>query len=281
MARRRLLVIAVELLCGCAIIAAGCARHASQATSTSAGATLPGSQSTTAVSSVATSASVADAMLTTTTATATTTTTTTTTPPTTAPKAPSGGSSGTAATNATAGGGSNSSDSIATTTTADDTQSSVTVITIISRELDLTWSPAEAPPDSIKQQISDTLTRLGVHALFPSPAPDVIVDALTGSIWVTRTVPTNHVTALVEVWRAEARQPLMGVSSLESAWAVSPNDDWSEVQVRGESGRYYQNGAGLTFLRWEEGDQTYSATFGDELTLDQAIAWLGSWYILP
>jgi hypothetical protein len=166
-----------------------------------------------------------------------------------------------------------------TTTSSGSTASGDTpVVTGISMDLDLTWSPPEAIPDPDRRTISDTLDHYGVQALFPSPAPDVVDGPLSGGVWVTRTVPTDFVDVTVFV-RNEDGQPLLSVTSGDSTWTGS--EDWAEVQVRGEPGRFYDNSVGVRFLTWKEGGRTYSVEFGDLLTLDQATTWLDSWYTLP
>jgi hypothetical protein len=152
------------------------------------------------------------------------------------------------------------------------------LVTDIALELDLTWSPPEVLPDSYKLTISDTLSYYGVRALFPSAAPDFVDGALSGGLWVTRTIPTNYVTVSVFV-RTEDGQPLLSVSSGDSTWTYG--EDWSEVRVRGISGRFYDNCAGVKFLTWKEGGRTYSVEFGNSLSLERATAWLASWRTLP
>ncbi len=165
-----------------------------------------------------------------------------------------------------------------TTTSSASDGSNGAPVTDIAFELDLTWSPPEALSDPDRRTISDTLSYYGVQALFPSPAPDAVDGPLSGGLWLTRTIPTNYVDVIVFV-RTEDGQPLLSVTSGDSTWTGS--EDWSEVQVRGKSGRFYDNSVGVKFLTWKEGGRTYSVEFGHLLSLEQATAWLDSWYTLP
>jgi hypothetical protein len=153
-----------------------------------------------------------------------------------------------------------------------------TLVTDLLFELDLTWSPPEALPDSDRRTISDALRYYSVQALFPSPAPDIVAGPLSAGLWVTRTVPTNLVSVSVFVRTADG-QPFLSVTSADSTWAESAG--WLEVQVRGASGRFHDNSVGVRFLTWEQGGRTYNVDFGNSLSLEQATAWLASWYTLP
>jgi hypothetical protein len=163
-----------------------------------------------------------------------------------------------------------------TSSAADD--SDAPLVTDIALELNLTWSPPEVLSDSDRRTISDTLSYYGAQALFPSPAPDFVHGALSGGLWVTQTIPTHYVTVVVFV-RTEDGQPLLSVSSGDSTWTDA--EGWSQVQIRGTSGRFYDNSAGVEFLTWNEGGRTYSVEFGDSLSLEQAATWLASWRTLP
>jgi hypothetical protein len=123
-------------------------------------------------------------------------------------------------------------------------------VTNINWELDLTWSPPEALPDSQKRTICDSLNYYGVQALFPSPAPGGVGGPTSAGLWLTRTIPTNIVEVSVFVGTKDGN-PLLSVRSGDSTWADSEN--WAEVPVRGNTGRFTANSAGLTFLTWKEG----------------------------
>jgi hypothetical protein len=153
-----------------------------------------------------------------------------------------------------------------------------TMITDISFVLDLSWSPPEALPAGDEQTIRTSLGYYGVEALFPSPVPVVTGGPFSAGLWLTRTIPTNHISVSVLVRGADG-QPILSVTSGDSTWAGS--DDWSRVDVRGQPGRFYDNGAGVKFLAWQEAERTYSVDFGRAISLEQVVAWLGSWYRLP
>jgi hypothetical protein len=113
--------------------------------------------------------------------------------------------------------------------------------------------------------------------LFPSQAPVAEPGSVTVSFNAMRTIPTDHRWMSLIVFTKDQEKLLELEPSLTESNAEKPGD----TMVRGQTGQVFGGrGAGEWTLTWLESGQAYSAS-SEVLTVDEAVAWLETWYALP
>ena len=151
------------------------------------------------------------------------------------------------------------------------------------------WSPAETIPAAELKTISDALALYGSPMLFPSRLPGSGTGPASAEFLVYLTPPTHLVEFYVR-FETEGNGADVTVGSCTEyswavAWGVESIPGAEEVTVRGLPGRSYPpSDVSRPMIFWEEKGQYYFAAYRGlsvELTAQQMIDWLGSWYMLP
>jgi hypothetical protein len=151
------------------------------------------------------------------------------------------------------------------------------------------WSPAETLPTADAKTISDALGAYDLHMLFPSQIPLAGLGPSSAQFQLVRT-PSSGITELILLFETENS----GVDlTLISSASPTPNVMWGteniagseEVVVRGQPGRSFpRSDVSRARISWQEEGQYFVADYRGlsvELTAEQMIAWLDSWYMLP
>lgn len=157
------------------------------------------------------------------------------------------------------------------------------------QEAGASWSPVEAIPAPDVETVSGALGSCGLSMLFPSRPPMPGPGPVSVEFSLYRT-PSKE---LIELdLRVEGPGPgdWMGLWSSsgsfeDSAWPPEYPGDYREIMVRGRPGRAYpRSDVAAEMVTWQEDGQPYVATWRwltAELTAEQVVAWLDSWYGLP
>jgi hypothetical protein len=143
----------------------------------------------------------------------------------------------------------------------------------------LHWTITESLSTTDSKAVADFLTRHHVWMLFPSRLPVADAGLLSAGLSYTQLIPDGGVVLLLAI-DTQNDERLVTLSYVNGG--STGTEGWKEVQVRGLPGRAeVGEGPAASYLRWEEDGRMLEAEFGDRLTLDQVIAWLDSWYVLP
>lgn len=176
---------------------------------------------------------------------------------------------------------SSSSTSSSLSTSSSPSTSLSPVVTGITREVEVNWSPADRVDPEALSEIESGLRGQGVWTLFPSDFDPIVGLELSAGFWLLRTFPTDLVTAGLFL-RDAAGQVVFSVESNDPRLQPPCGDrrsDYPPVTVRGVSGCAVTNDRGFTVIEWEEGDRMFQA--GSELDLDEAVDWLTRWHRIP
>ncbi len=152
-----------------------------------------------------------------------------------------------------------------------------TAVTHVAPDADYRWSPAEALPAEDADAISALLAGRGLHLLFPSRAPVAQPGSVTAVFNAMHTIPTNRMWMSLIVFTKDQEKLL----ELEPVLTESSAPARDDTTVRGQTGRVYAGSEARQWtLTWVEEGQAYSAS-SQVLTVDEAVAWLETWYVLP
>lgn len=152
-------------------------------------------------------------------------------------------------------------------------------VTLISQPLELTWSPASAPPTEVEEQIAAELKARGFHFILPSVPPTGDPASASAEFNLTETVPTGEVTLEMIVRRGNEPNPLVAVQSRVGSHPARV-ESTQAVQVRGQPGTARTPAGAVWMLDWAEGGQNFHAEWNG-LPLPEMIAWLDSWRPVP
>jgi hypothetical protein len=152
---------------------------------------------------------------------------------------------------------------------------------------DISWSPAQTMPETEATSASEALSARGLRMLFPSAAMVAAPGPVRGE-FIMQWVPATGVIDLVVRAGTDGGGWLaLMSSSTPSGLVVFGTEDTTratEVVVRGQPGRVYPRSDVTTqIIFWQEAGQYFALwhRWLPELTAEQVIAWLDSWYWLP
>jgi len=143
-------------------------------------------------------------------------------------------------------------------------------------DLELTWSPAEAPSAIDSDRVSSYLEAHDARMLFPSAAPVAGHSSVEFAAWWHS--GSNAITLVVTVRIDDDASPLLSLSS----YTGSPQGDLGGVPVaiRGAQGLVDLVPNAVSFLQWQEQGQTFIAEFTSS-DYEQMVSWLNEWRTLP
>ena len=156
---------------------------------------------------------------------------------------------------------------------------SSTLITLISRPVELTWVPSGSPTADDQARVADALRLHGLRFLLPSTPPVADPAAVSAQFSLSETIPTKEITLELVVRHDDDASPIVAVQS----WVGNPSQGASEteaVRIRGQDGRAQVSPGAVSMLDWAEEGQNYHAEWAG-LSLDQMIAWLDAWRAIP
>ena len=143
-------------------------------------------------------------------------------------------------------------------------------------DLELTWSPAEAPPATDSDRVSSYLEAHNAHMLFPSAAP---VAGRSSVEFAARSHSgSNAITLVVTVRIDDDATPLLSLSS----YTGSTRGDLAgePVAIRGVQGLVDLVPNAVSFLEWQEQGQRFIAEFTSS-DYEQMVSWLNEWRTMP
>jgi hypothetical protein len=146
----------------------------------------------------------------------------------------------------------------------------------------LEWSPAESPDAASEAELVAALDELGMAMVIPASAPPTggTASALFNSQslgWGSgETFPnTTEISLNVQVGGATI------VLITDSGGSISCPDGFMALTFRGDAEACAGEDIGHGAVRWREAGQSFQASFLEGLSLDQGLAWLGTWRLLP
>jgi len=153
----------------------------------------------------------------------------------------------------------------------------------------VSWSPAETIPTAELATITETLVSYDHQMLFPSKFPVAGAGTTTAEFYAYL-IPATGVVDVGLFFETEGSGLYVSVNSSTryswiAEWLPEDTSGASEVTVRGLPGRSYpRTETTVPMVSWEEGGQYYVALYRGlsvELTTQQLVDWLDSWYMLP
>jgi len=143
-------------------------------------------------------------------------------------------------------------------------------------DLQLTWSPAEAPSASDLDELSSYLRSRSMHTLLPSIAP--MAGRSSVKLAAYSYPASNEIRLVLTVRINENASPLLSLSS----YSKLPNSDVTgqSVTIRDVQGVVKVVPYAVSFLQWQERGQTFVAEF-TTTDYEQMLLWLNQWRTVP
>ena len=151
----------------------------------------------------------------------------------------------------------------------------------------VSWSPAETMPEADAVSASEALSARGLRMLFPSVVSFAAPGPVRGEFTMQWVPATGVVDLMVDAETDDGAWVALMSSPTPSEMVVFGTEDTTratEVMVRGQPGRVYPRSDVTTqIIFWQEAGQYFAVwhRWLPELTAEQVIAWLDSWYWLP
>jgi hypothetical protein len=152
---------------------------------------------------------------------------------------------------------------------------------------DVSWSPVQAMPETEAASASEALSARGLRMLFPSAASFAAPGPVQGEFIMQWVPATGVIDLIVRAKTDDGAWVALTSSPNPSEMVVFGTEDSTratEVIVRGQPGRVYPRSDVTTqIIFWQEAGQYFALwhRWLPELTAEQVIAWLDSWYWLP
>ena len=150
------------------------------------------------------------------------------------------------------------------------------------------WSPAESIPEAALKTISDALSAHGLRMLFPSAVPFAATDPVSVEFIMQWVPATGVIDLMVRVGTDYGAWVALWSSPSASEAVTFGTEDptrATEVTVRGLPGLVFPRSDETTqIVSWQEEGQyfvVWHRWLPRELTPEQVIGWLESWYWLP
>lgn len=150
------------------------------------------------------------------------------------------------------------------------------------------WSPPESIPEADVKSMSDALSSRSLRMLFPSAVPFAAADPVSGQFTMQWIPATGVIDLIVHVGTDHGAWVALMSSRTPSEMVTFGTEDTAratEVVVRGRPGLVYPRSDETTqIISWQEGGQyfvVWHRWLPEELTDEQVIGWLESWYWLP
>jgi hypothetical protein len=149
------------------------------------------------------------------------------------------------------------------------------------------WSPAQTMPETEVARASEALSARGLRMLFPSAASFAAPGPVRGEFTMQWVPATGVIDLIVRAETDDGAWVALMSSPTPSEMVVFGTEDTTratEVDVRGRPGRVYPRSDVTTqIVFWQEEGQYFALwhRWFPELTAEQVIAWLDSWYWLP
>ena len=152
---------------------------------------------------------------------------------------------------------------------------------------EVSWSPAQTMPQTDAASASKALSARGLRMLFPSAASFTAPGPVRGTFTMLWVPATGVVDLIVRAETDDGAWVALMSSPTPSEMVMFGTEDTTqatEVIVRGQPGRVYGRSDRTTqIIFWQEAGQYFALwhRWVPELTSEQVIAWLDSWYWLP
>jgi hypothetical protein len=152
---------------------------------------------------------------------------------------------------------------------------------------DVSWSIAQTMPETQAASASKALSARGLRMLFPSAASSATSGPVKGEFTMQWVPATGVIDLIVRAETDDGAWVALMSSPTPSEMVVFGTEDTTratEVVVRGQPGRVYPRSDATTqIIFWQEAGQYFALwhRWLPELTAEQVIAWLDSWYWLP
>ena len=156
---------------------------------------------------------------------------------------------------------------------------STSLVTVISRPVDMTWIPAQSPNSADEARLAGALRPHELHFLVPSTPPVADPLSVSAQFILWETVPTKEITLELVVKRGDDANPLIAVTS----WVGDPptgTGATESIRIRGQDGHARVAPGAVSMLEWVEGGQQYDAEWVG-LPLDEMVTWLDAWRTIP
>jgi hypothetical protein len=126
-----------------------------------------------------------------------------------------------------------------------------TLVTDISRPVDISWHPADSPTASDLAVMTDGLRTQGLAFLRPSAPTFAGAASTSASFIILETVPTHFITLEMVVYEGDDPDPLIAVEAQPGAEPAGAHGTQA-VTVRGQKGYGQVTEGGISMLDWVE-----------------------------
>jgi hypothetical protein len=163
------------------------------------------------------------------------------------------------------------------------------VITAINRRFQTTWEPA-TDPGTTEKAIRSSLEDAGAVTLLPENLPAGATGS-TGRLTISEMVPTGLVRVDVYVsFTRDGREESLSLTRGSTNSGVPSCDEritegagglsgWTTVSVRSSTGCAVTNEVGLGFIEWDDRTSRYHVETW--MSIEEVLAWLDTWRVLP
>ena len=145
---------------------------------------------------------------------------------------------------------------------------------------DRSWSPAHDLPPDIEEEILADLDSGGLAIPLPSAAPIDHPDTAEATFWAMTTAAPG---ASAKPTQATVRVATADLGDLVVVSTPAPIfcGDGPSVTIRGHEGCSQPEHPWGAQIWWYEDGREFHAAVGSALSLEEAVAWLGSWRLVP